>query len=145
MRGIPYMNTFNKIKYTLDYEPADTKTLEKMISLKSPFIPRIKIEGWDFEDETLLSDTNIIINHESSIIWMLLHDRVYKIKLFHMEPVTDERYGYQLVDFVKISDLQYLIIKEKVGLDFGVKKADKKQYIKMLGQNPKLALSLGLI
>lgn len=133
------------VHYTLDFEPYSIQTLRGLIELSSPFRPMIRIENWGFDDCGVLGDVPVALDEANSFIYVLFSDRIYKLKHFHFEPVDGERYGNQIFDFIKITDHQYIILDDKIGLDFESMEASYNLYIKLLGRNIGLAHDLDLL
>ena len=133
------------VHYTFNYEPADMKTLKKLIELKSPYTPLFKIENVEYSVETILSKENTALDMKSNTIWVSVDNMIFKVKMFNSKNVQWDRYCMQVNNLVKLNDQQFLDIKDKVCIDFGVGEASYKQYIKALNQNINIAMQYGLI
>ena len=133
------------VTYTINYEPADMKTLKRLIELKSPYTPLFKIENVEYSVEALIGSVPTAFDDKDNYVWLMIDDKIFKVKLFNSKNVHWERTCLQMVNLIKLSDHQFLDIEGKVCIDFKEGIVSYKQYIKALNQNMELARQLGII
>lgn len=133
------------VHYTFNYEPVDMKTLKKLIELKSPYTPLFKVENVEYSVEALIGDVPTAFDEKQNIVWLLINNMIFKVKLFNSKNVQWDRYCIQVNDLIKLNDQQFLDIEGKVCVDFGAGEASYKQYIKALNQNINIAMQLGIV
>lgn len=147
---------YNKIYYTLDYEPVDIETLHRLIMTNSLYVPTIRILGLDGREEIKLNEPDVMIalDKEQRTLWLKIFDSIdvknktpyiFKLKMYHREPIEKIRVGYQVIRMTELKENEYITEDEKIGIDFNKGKASSNLYKKILGSNISKAHKLGLV